>query len=113
MSGLTPYLTVAASLLSGYATLTRPTRIMKKICLTICLLIFLAIASFAQININTADGDKLATLPGICKVKAEAIIEHRQEYGDFKTVKDLTKVKGIGNKTMEKIKDDITIEPEE
>ena len=86
---------------------------MKKICLTIFLLFFLATAAFAQININTADADKLATLSGIGKVKAEAIIEHRQKHGDFKDVYELTKVKGIGDKTLEKIKDDITLKSEE
>lgn len=85
---------------------------MKKTCLMILLLIFLATAAFAQININTANDDELASLPGIGKVKAEAIIEHRQQYGNFETVQDLTKVKGIGNKTLTKIKADITVKSE-
>lgn len=86
---------------------------MKKICLTIFLLIFLATAAFAQVNINTADADKLATLSEIGKIKAEAIIEHRQKYGDFKVLEDLEKVKGIGKKTIGKIKDDVIVKSDE
>ncbi|WP_456385937.1 ComEA family DNA-binding protein [Desulfolithobacter sp.] len=83
---------------------------MKKISLALVLLLFLATAAFAKVNINTADARELATLPGIGMVKAEAIIKYRQEKGNFKTIKELTKVKGIGEKTISKIQDEITVE---
>lgn len=61
------------------------------------------------ININTADLDSLQRLPGIGKVKAEAIIEYRESIGGFKTKEEIKKVRGIGEKTFEKIKDLIVI----
>lgn len=56
------------------------------------------------VNINTADSDELQKLPGIGSVKAEAIIEYRIENGSFRSVDDLINVKGIGEKTLEKLK---------
>lgn len=83
---------------------------MKKIYLALVLLLFMATAAFAKVNINSADAKELATLPGIGKAKAEAIIKYRQEKGNFKTIKDLTKVKGIGEKIVQKIQDEVTVE---
>ena len=83
---------------------------MKKISFALVLLLFLASAAFAKVNINSADARELATLPGIGKAKAEAIIKYRQEKGNFKTIQDLTKVKGIGEKIVQKIEDEVTVE---
>ncbi|BCO07704.1 hypothetical protein GF1_00800 [Desulfolithobacter dissulfuricans] len=83
---------------------------MKRICLALVLLLFLATAAFAKVNINSADAKELATLPGIGKAKAEAIIRYRQEKGNFKTIEDLIKVKGIGKKIIKKIEDEVTVE---
>lgn len=55
-----------------------------------------------RININTASAGELATLTGIGAKSAQAIIDYREMMGRFKTVDDLTKVKGIGEKTLEK-----------
>ena len=49
------------------------------------------------ININKADRGQLELLPGIGKVTAERIIEYRSDYGTFKNLEDLKKVKGIGD----------------
>ena len=57
-----------------------------------------------QININTAKADQLMLLPGVGKKTADAIIEYRTKNGNFKAVDDITKVKGIGAKKLEKIK---------
>ena len=62
-----------------------------------------------KININTADATELEKLPGIGEVKAEAIIQYRKSYGGFKTIHDITRVSGIGEKTFEKIKDLISV----
>ena len=83
---------------------------MKKLVAALMLVLFLATAGFARVNINTASSDELASLTGIGQVKAEAIIEFRTVNGDFKSVADLTKVTGIGDRTLEKIQDDITID---
>lgn len=61
------------------------------------------------ININTANLDQLQQLDGIGKVKAQAIIDYRESHGAFRTVDELTKVSGIGEKTLEKNRDRITV----
>lgn len=81
---------------------------MKKFYLTIFLLLFLATSAFAKVNINTANAEELATLPGIGAVKAEAIVKYRKDNGKFKNVNDLKEVKGIGDKMVDKIKPEAT-----
>ncbi|WP_379543536.1 ComEA family DNA-binding protein [Psychrobacter sp. R86515] len=54
------------------------------------------------ININRANEGELVSLDGISSSKAQAIILYRDMFGDFKTVDELAKVKGIGAKTVEK-----------
>ncbi|MCK4696222.1 MAG: ComEA family DNA-binding protein [Candidatus Cloacimonetes bacterium] len=56
-----------------------------------------------KININKADIETLSKLPGIGQVKANAIIDYRKNKGEFQSLTELTKVKGIGKKTLEKI----------
>jgi len=63
----------------------------------------------AKVNINTADQAQLETLPGIGNVKAQNIISYRQENGPFKSPEDLINVNGIGEKTLEGMKDLITV----
>ena len=62
-----------------------------------------------KININLASQKELESLTGIGPSKAQAIIEYREKYGGFKTIEELTNVSGIGEATLEKIKDKITI----
>lgn len=57
-----------------------------------------------DVNINTADKDLLTQLPGIGPVTADIIIQYRKDNGNFSSIDELTKVKGIGNKTLEKLK---------
>jgi len=61
------------------------------------------------ININTAKKQNLVKLPKIGTVTAERIIRFRDDYGPFKSFDDLLKVKGIGPKTLEKLKPQITL----
>ncbi len=61
------------------------------------------------ININTASPEELTLLPGIGKSKAVAIVNYRQSH-PFKSVAELTEVKGIGPKMLEKIQSQITVE---
>lgn len=56
------------------------------------------------ININTAGLAELQEIPGIGEKKAQAIIHYRNEHGSFQSVNDLTQVKGIGTKMLEKMK---------
>lgn len=62
-----------------------------------------------KISLNRATLQELLTLPGIGEVKAQAIIDYRQENGNFNSIDELKNVKGIGDSTFEKLKDYITI----
>ncbi len=63
-----------------------------------------------KININTAGKEQLMELPGIGEVKAEAIIAYRESSGGFRAVEELLNVKGIGEKTLEKLRPLISID---
>lgn len=60
-----------------------------------------------KIKLNQATVEELTTLTGIGPSKAEAIITYRDEMGMFKDVDELLNVSGIGEKTLESIRDDI------
>ncbi len=64
---------------------------------------------FAEpVNINDADAETISNaLSGIGSKKAEAIIQYRTEHGPFKTLQDLEKVTGIGEKTIKANEKDI------
>jgi len=63
----------------------------------------------ARINLNTAGVEELTTLPGIGPSYAKRIVEYREKNGPFKRVEDLLNVQGIGEKTLEKIRDKVTV----
>ncbi len=65
--------------------------------------------SSQKVNINRAEAWLLETLPGIGKVRAQAIIDYRQQNGPFRSINELTDVEGIGMATFEKIKHLITV----
>jgi len=56
----------------------------------------------AAVNINTADAPTLTALNGIGEAKAEAIVTYREANGPFESVEQLSEVKGIGARTVEK-----------
>ena len=64
---------------------------------------------YGLININTAPKEDLMLLESIGEKTADAIIEYRTTH-PFKTTRDIMKIKGIGEKTYEKIKDKICVE---
>ncbi len=57
-----------------------------------------------KVNVNTADAESLRTLPGIGPSYAQRIIDWRTQFGPFKNVGDLLKVKGIGKKRLDKLR---------
>ena len=61
------------------------------------------------VNINAADAQALASLPGIGPVLAERIVSHREANGSFRSVDDLAEVQGIGPSLLEKLKDQVTL----
>lgn len=79
--------------------------------LTVVVLALGSLASWAQaVNINTATAQELETaIKGIGPKKAAEVIKYRTEHGPFKTVEDLLKVPGIGEKTLQNNKDKLTV----
>ena len=70
----------------------------------------LAFAEPAKVNINTADATTLTTLDGIGQSKAEAIVADREANGPFESPADLARVQGIGERTVEKNAERLTVE---
>lgn len=64
----------------------------------------------ALLNINTASAKELETLSGIGPQMAKRIIQYREEHGNFTSVDALTEVKGLGEKTLEKLKPFVAVE---
>ena len=62
-----------------------------------------------KVNLNTANEMELQTLTGIGPSKATAIIQYRTENGPFKSIEELKNISGIGEKTFDKLKEEITI----
>ncbi|SEL45533.1 ComEA family DNA-binding protein [Halomonas daqiaonensis] len=60
------------------------------------------------INVNTADAELLAELPGIGETRAAAIVEDREANGPYESAEDLTRVSGIGEATVEGLADQVT-----
>lgn len=57
-----------------------------------------------KIDINKAKASTLAMLPGVSSKQAQHIVQYRKKHHEFKSVSDLSKVKGIDKKTMKSIK---------
>ncbi len=62
-----------------------------------------------KVNINTASLQELQTLPRIGPQIAQRILDYRKENGNFKRVEDILKVRGVGEKVFEQLKDKITV----
>ena len=65
------------------------------------------------IDVNTADSDELKSLYGIGDTLAALIVEERVKNGPFHYAEDLESVKGIGPRTLEKMRDRIDLNPDE
>lgn len=83
---------------------------MRKILIALAAAIVLAAAPvMAATNLNTATQQQLEALKGIGPSKAKAIIEYRQKNGDFKSVQDLNKVPGFGDKTVARLAPELSL----
>lgn len=89
---------------------------MKLIRMAFIALAFVAMPLWAAgtVDINHAGADKLAeALQNVGPVKAEAIVEYRDQHGAFKSVEELAKVKGIGLATIEHNRDAMRVGSDE
>ena len=85
-------------------------KLINSIILTLLLALPIIGFSAESININTADKETLMTvIKGVGEKKAEAIITYRKENGNFKSVDDLSNVKGIGQSTVEKHREQLSV----
>ena len=68
------------------------------------------LAAKAQVDINSADAATLAlALEGVGMSKAQDIVAHREQFGEFKSVDELEEVSGIGPATIARNRDKILI----
>ena len=79
------------------------------IVLVIMLAMFSQVVAEEKIDINTADKEELDGLPGIGPVRAQRIIDYRQQHGCFLDIYEIINIKGIGPKTFDGIKDLIAV----
>ncbi|MDQ7033157.1 MAG: helix-hairpin-helix domain-containing protein [Desulfonauticus sp.] len=79
----------------------------KIVIISFLLVLFLVGVVLAKININKASKEELTQLSGIGRAKAQAIVDYRKSHGNFISIEEIKKVKGIGDKIFEKIKEDI------
>jgi len=62
------------------------------------------------LNINSADAATIEhKLKGVGAIKAQAIVKYRQQNGPFKSIEELVNVSGIGEKTLDKIRSQISV----
>lgn len=81
----------------------------KSLFMALTILLFTVVTAWAALNINTAGQEQFQALPGIGPAKAAAIIEYRSANGPFSSVDDLAKVKGIGAKTLDGLRNDLSV----
>lgn len=71
----------------------------------------MAFPVFAAVNINTATQSELEAVKGLGPAKAQAIIQHREANGNFKSLDELDNVKGFGKASIDKLKGELSVGP--
>ena len=66
-------------------------------------------AAVLPLDLNKASAGQLTELPGIGTITANRIVEWRDEHGPFRRIEDLMKVKGIGEKSFEKLRPHVKV----
>lgn len=82
---------------------------MKRLLALILVLLSSISLAFAAVNLNTASVDELDGVKGIGPGKAKAIVDYRSKNGPFKSVDDLKGVKGFGEKSVAKLRSELTV----
>jgi competence protein ComEA len=62
-----------------------------------------------RVDVNRATVQELETLPQVGPVLAQRIVEFREKHGPYKTVEDLIKVQGVGEKLLARLRDRVTV----
>ncbi len=83
-------------------------RFVRELVLSVAALLAATLA-MAAVDINSANESQLETLPGIGPGKAKAIVAERQTNGPFKSMDDLGRVKGIGDKTIAQLREQASV----
>jgi competence protein ComEA len=87
-------------------------RSLKTLLLSLVLSLALSLPAFAaaSVDVNSADAATIAkALNGVGQKKAEAIVAYRKEHGAFKSADELTHVKGVSQKLVDKNREVIAI----
>jgi competence protein ComEA len=75
-----------------------------------CLVIASTAVYAEKLNINTADADQIAAeMSGVGASRAQAIVDYRNQNGKFKSIEELSNVKGIGEATVDKNREKLSI----
>lgn len=83
---------------------------LAKTFIVLCLSLLIAFPAFAAVNLNTATAEELQTIHGIGPKKAQAIIAYRKAHGPFKSIDELDNVPGFGEKTIARIRGELTLD---
>jgi len=68
-----------------------------------------AFAADTRVDINTATVSELVALPGVGQALAQRIVEYREQNGPFTAPEQLMNVRGIGEKSFEKLRDHLSV----
>jgi competence protein ComEA len=82
---------------------------MKKLFGSLLFGLFMSLPAWAAVDLNTATQSELESVKGIGPAKAQAIVAHREKNGPFKSLDDLAKVKGFGEASVAKVKDQLSV----
>ena len=86
-------------------------RFFRFLILALALCPMAAMAAKHLVNINTASASTLQHVKGINSARAHAIVEHRRAYGYFRSVNELIRVRGIDQRTLNRITPQVTVGP--
>lgn len=78
-------------------------------CKKLFALLLFAWPAWASVELNSASQADLESLPGIGPSRAQAILEYRERHGPFRRIEELRRIKGIGPKTVDALRDELTV----